>query len=336
MTACAEALSLPEVLETILLYLPLGKLIRAPFVCKAWKALVKDSPSIQQALFFQGEHGNTVEWFSSTDNVDLRSIFHPDFDSGGDSASGPGWKSDKLQVNSISPVLNPLCKWYFRQWGASNKHNIDYRKVFDTVYDPAEEIPPHLALYTSICEHPSWMSMSLMQPPCRQLYFRCRTDKTRFVVKAEDGQWLTLGLVLFVLAGHWLHHPDCEVMQDECCAAWEFSGGDSVQVLDFKVSGWSMLDLIKDAKAAGKKVNSINDQIRSGDLSEACVEAKEDLERRRQELDSWGEDLIKFPARNIELEEMVAEALEQQEEQRTVTGRAITPNLGRYTGASFD
>ncbi|KAK3656839.1 hypothetical protein LTR56_002820 [Elasticomyces elasticus] len=49
----AQALTIPELLENMLLQLPTKDLLFAQKVCKAWKLAIQSSPGIQRALFFQ-------------------------------------------------------------------------------------------------------------------------------------------------------------------------------------------------------------------------------------------------------------------------------------------
>ncbi|KAK5732323.1 hypothetical protein LTR17_010637 [Elasticomyces elasticus] len=49
----AQVLALPELLETILLGLPIKDLLFAQKVCKTWKQIMGESTSIQRALFFK-------------------------------------------------------------------------------------------------------------------------------------------------------------------------------------------------------------------------------------------------------------------------------------------
>ncbi len=54
MSAQSQALALPEVLEAILLELPIRDLLTsAPLVSKSWNEAITSSAAIQQALFFQ-------------------------------------------------------------------------------------------------------------------------------------------------------------------------------------------------------------------------------------------------------------------------------------------
>ena len=52
-TAYQTVADLPELLEMILLNLPLPDLLIAQIVDRTWHAVIRDSPTLQQALFFQ-------------------------------------------------------------------------------------------------------------------------------------------------------------------------------------------------------------------------------------------------------------------------------------------
>ncbi|KAK5736210.1 hypothetical protein LTR17_007550 [Elasticomyces elasticus] len=52
MAAAQQVLNLPDLLEPILLSLPMRDLLFAQKVCKTWKAMIDDCSSLQKALFF--------------------------------------------------------------------------------------------------------------------------------------------------------------------------------------------------------------------------------------------------------------------------------------------
>ncbi|KAF2207775.1 hypothetical protein CERZMDRAFT_102040 [Cercospora zeae-maydis SCOH1-5] len=64
MAAAADrALHVPELLERILLSLPMKDLLLDQRVSKYWKALIKNSPKLQQALFYRPDYG-TETWIA--------------------------------------------------------------------------------------------------------------------------------------------------------------------------------------------------------------------------------------------------------------------------------
>ncbi|MCJ1463083.1 hypothetical protein MMC07_001688 [Pseudocyphellaria aurata] len=128
--------SLPvELLETILLQLPIHDLLLSQSVCSRWQATVKDSPKVQEALFLGGKPGSLV-------------VGHLE-----------------------SLVKNPLLYDRFRGWkmlGANDHGDPIIRfRVDDTSLAPVvTRDPPSL-------QHPSssWRRMLLTHPPCEDLVF---------------------------------------------------------------------------------------------------------------------------------------------------------------------
>ncbi|KAK4897583.1 hypothetical protein LTR27_004729 [Elasticomyces elasticus] len=59
-------LFLPELLENILLHLPIQELLHLQVVCTSWRACVKSSPKIQQALMFRCVSVKPVHWHSDS------------------------------------------------------------------------------------------------------------------------------------------------------------------------------------------------------------------------------------------------------------------------------
>lgn len=57
-----EVLHLPELLETILLYLPIRHLLTATRVCKTWHNNIQASHKLRRALFLQSLPGDPIEF----------------------------------------------------------------------------------------------------------------------------------------------------------------------------------------------------------------------------------------------------------------------------------
>ncbi|KAK5138015.1 hypothetical protein LTR08_005812 [Meristemomyces frigidus] len=51
--ACAQVQATTELMEMILLRLPMKELLFAQAVCRFWKTVIEGSAKLQQALFFQ-------------------------------------------------------------------------------------------------------------------------------------------------------------------------------------------------------------------------------------------------------------------------------------------
>ncbi|KAK5695182.1 hypothetical protein LTR97_008688 [Elasticomyces elasticus] len=61
MASRSQALSVPEILENILLHLPIRNLLFAQEVCTEWKNMIDTLPSIQRALFFRPRTRDDVD-----------------------------------------------------------------------------------------------------------------------------------------------------------------------------------------------------------------------------------------------------------------------------------
>lgn len=128
--------SLPEeLLETILLQLPIFDLLFCQSVCKRWQATVKDSPNVRKALFLGGDPDSLMAGHSER-AVENR-LLHDRFS---------GWKM--LGTNDYG---DPITRF----------------RVDDTWPAPiATNDSPNL-------QHPSssWRQMFLTQPPCEDVKF---------------------------------------------------------------------------------------------------------------------------------------------------------------------
>jgi hypothetical protein len=59
-SAQLRVFSTAELLEQILSYVPIYELLHSQRVCRTWRAIITESPSLQQALFFRPVHSNYV------------------------------------------------------------------------------------------------------------------------------------------------------------------------------------------------------------------------------------------------------------------------------------
>jgi hypothetical protein len=75
-SSCEHVFSTPELLETILSYLPLADLLHAQLISSLFHTNITSSPTLQQLLFFRPAHHSPEEW---TLNPLLRQPFLPFF-----------------------------------------------------------------------------------------------------------------------------------------------------------------------------------------------------------------------------------------------------------------
>lgn len=79
-SAKSRVLNSPELLEQILSYVPMYELLCSQRVCRTWRAIITESPSLQQALFFRPLRSSSVcsdSWLLSTLNRRNPNCFNP-------------------------------------------------------------------------------------------------------------------------------------------------------------------------------------------------------------------------------------------------------------------
>lgn len=98
--ACAKTFDTAELLETILLFLPLRDLLRAQQICKSWSMSIRASIKAQRALSLEPQSDETslfLRWDAMSDNPrPAWPYFHK-----GD------WIS-AIDAETLQPTLNPL------------------------------------------------------------------------------------------------------------------------------------------------------------------------------------------------------------------------------------
>ena len=100
-----DALSVPEILEEIILNLPLRQIVRLRIVCREFRRIINGTTSIQRALFLQPSSTEALVWSRG------RSSDHPFFQTPGHlhPASSRGWRADGNPANPARfPILNPF------------------------------------------------------------------------------------------------------------------------------------------------------------------------------------------------------------------------------------
>ncbi|KAK3616181.1 hypothetical protein LTR56_026129 [Elasticomyces elasticus] len=95
--AAIKALSIPELLEEILLDLSTRDILSAQKVCKNWKQIIDTTPSLQRALFLMPARG-TEHSHKGAKASFSRSV------AAGPIAISPGWAED-WQLFFLNPLL---------------------------------------------------------------------------------------------------------------------------------------------------------------------------------------------------------------------------------------
>jgi hypothetical protein len=100
-----DALSEPEILETIILNLPLRHIATSRAVCREFQRIIDDTTLIQRALFLQPTSTESLVWFRRRYSNPLHPLFpviEPDQAVRGWMADGDETKPTRL------PIMNPF------------------------------------------------------------------------------------------------------------------------------------------------------------------------------------------------------------------------------------
>lgn len=116
---CHQIFTLPEVLEMVLLGLPMKDLLLDQRVCKTWRNLITTSSKLQQALFLKPAGDGPVAWIDSY--YDYEGRYHVKEDQTG-LILGPAlpdgfyvlsehWGKTRTDAGRYEVFVNPLFKW---------------------------------------------------------------------------------------------------------------------------------------------------------------------------------------------------------------------------------
>ncbi|USW56029.1 Putative F-box domain-containing protein [Septoria linicola] len=222
--ACTKTFNTAELLESILLFLPLRDLLKAQQVCKSWSMSIRASIKAQRALFSEPQSDETSLFFKWDAMSDNPRPAWPYFHKG-------DWIS-AIDAEPLQPTLNPLLT---RNFFFKPRAGI-YPATFITLHHNGI-ISPHWSEQTGegvigpsskhhLCAihrpEASWREMFVMQPPCEELNFVChmkdsaiRYPPERVVVQRAEG--VRMGDVVEQLREHWFECP---------FHATEYSGSD--------------------------------------------------------------------------------------------------------------
>ncbi|KAK5124557.1 hypothetical protein LTR85_001774 [Meristemomyces frigidus] len=189
MSATEAALLTTELLELILLRLPMQDLLLAEAVSHKWQGVIQGSTKIQQALFLVPRSPNKLEYpaIPSQQTVLvgglLLDIEFP----------GRSWRTTKGDTNEYCELENPLFSRIF--------------KPHDRSLEPATRSPRNIAgnVFVELREDEgcgSWRNMQLASPRVSQVVLTVMSTIERFArlhlvtVRGTDGDGLTFGDVV--------------------------------------------------------------------------------------------------------------------------------------------
>lgn len=205
-----------ELLENILLFLPLRQLLCVQRVNRSWQACIKGSVNARRALFLQASHGDTVYWQQVEEGADPH-----------DGGSGK-WVFSNSPDQQIFPSLNPIARELFLEnydnhrpflhhGFTSPEYGPKYNKREDnTVLSGPRNTRHYQALHY---DDASWRNMLIMQPPCGKLVMSC--SKSKYSIESQHG--LTFGDILSQLMLHYVDHSDCPDGQ-HVISCWDYHG----------------------------------------------------------------------------------------------------------------
>ncbi|KAK5119514.1 hypothetical protein LTR85_007614 [Meristemomyces frigidus] len=146
--ACTRVLGTAELLEMILLRLPMKDLLFAHAVCRQWKSTIDDTARLQQALFFRSATPEPVEFhyqeaYVNSDGVSVRKGYW--------ATAADGKKPVRVSPNALYAAHQWPFLWiYAASWQAKD---LD-RKDIEAFLRPEA----------------SWRRMLVAQPPPRKIY----------------------------------------------------------------------------------------------------------------------------------------------------------------------
>ncbi|KAF2167115.1 hypothetical protein M409DRAFT_54318 [Zasmidium cellare ATCC 36951] len=238
-----------ELLEKILLSLPLTDLLLAQKICKFFKASIEGSSKAQTALFYRAAGSDLLRF----EKTGLYSI---------DEAEG-FWSHVKSSRKS-KPVINPLMRRFIiTQWMKMN--SIVHIGFVSPVFDRSAYINPYLAVDEEVQDEDggdadsdigprnidelealhrkgaSWRQMLFMQPACEMLNARCDITRKSFTISNPNG--VTLQNLVDGLRSHWFECPTCPVNFN--IQRWDYQGYQRGEIvldeLDPINDAWSLL-----------------------------------------------------------------------------------------------
>ena len=236
MAARSRVFGIPELLEMILLHLPLLDLLRANEVCVSWKDQYNKSVKIQQALFLEPysdlllkvEHKSKRPRNARNAEVDW------------------GWQTDAGDQLALPPLLHPFLNiWTSKHGGkAALLHSPLVAPVDPYWMDMRERAGDEIvALHRRSA---SLHKMLPMQPPPRFITKRClewslgADEAEDVVVRGKKGGLPRIGDIVQAFGSHWIFCPNCPLWPDED-NRWDFHGDHDLDKVDEGVTGWEML-----------------------------------------------------------------------------------------------
>ena len=266
MPACEAVFGTAELLEDILLYLPLPDILLATRVCKSWNAFIKIFSKLPRVLFLLPLGG-----------TDSRAVLRVQYQKSAPSAARATrscmyWEVESGKQLVHAPILNPFLNDLRSDSYYAGKGGL----VHDEFVVPAnlrdlQDLGPQRAAISAFHDKRNVLFHMLpIQPAARSYTTHC-VPCTRdeefgpgFGPSGEDSpalckkyevceiksnkvnKFARVGDMKRAWGAHSIHHPACPVWLDDDMH-WDWDGDDDVQIVDVSITGWEMWYKLQEA-----------------------------------------------------------------------------------------
>ena len=250
MAACDSVIATSELLEKIILHLPLQDILLNQRVSSLWRAIIQESPQIQRVLFMKPSSAERLDNEHQT--------------AGGDAELTEKWWTTLGREFDVEfgPVLNPFMQKYAFRKDYTEVECIGVSIVHKGFINPTAEDTRNSVLHVEQCHsrNASWRKMLFSQPPMSCLRILCNVnhlldndhrhedldslqDRDENCFRILNGNGLSMGDVVKGIREHWFicpHCPSTGFWQD----CWVFVGDEpygQARLLGVETTGREML-----------------------------------------------------------------------------------------------
>lgn len=224
MAASVQVFGTYELLEDVLLHLPLFDLLLAERVSKEFQSIIKRSQKIGQVLFRDPIIANTTMVYRARrfSNNLLNSWY----------------TTDGMRHH---PIVNPFIDC-FSKGNEYSGHRILHNGFIDMSNDKGQHGIADERVEAFLRKKASWKSTLMLQPPPHIVRFTCSNGKckTRDIGVAKAGG-VTMNVLRRRLLKHKHKYPVAPVSED-FTTRWWWNGGTSVETLPEGITGWETLE----------------------------------------------------------------------------------------------
>lgn len=221
--ASTAAFGTYELLEQVLLHLPVKDLLLSQRVAKGWRDLVQRSGRIRRALFLDDS-------FSTGTVLDEKTmLWHMTSRTAGD------------YEHALFPLINPILNTFFTkiQEGLRDKELLHDGLVAPrNASDPNARLNHHeLARHTRMA---SWKRLHMFQPHLCKLRIYCAEGGAHYE-SCQLGSNLRSAEVIEGLRRHWYECPNCPLRPTNTTPFSDLNGDYNFKRLPSDITGWAVL-----------------------------------------------------------------------------------------------